>query len=67
MNAARNIRGRQIWRLGVLILIYRALTIGAHADAWVPPAGGTVDVEYCNFTTAGITPAAATLQIRVLQ
>ncbi len=40
MNAARNIRGRQIWRLGVLILIYRALTIGAHADAWVPPAGG---------------------------
>ena len=30
-------------------------------------AAGTVSIEYCNVTTAGITPAALTFEIRVIQ
>jgi len=43
-----------------------SITNGLTTYAWVSSAS-TVSVEYCNETTGGITPAAATLQVVVIQ
>lgn len=43
-----------------------AISTGLIERAWVS-AANTVSVQYCNVTTAGITPAAATIQVTVFQ
>lgn len=42
------------------------ISAGLIERAWVS-AANTVSVMYCNITTAGITPSAATLQVTVIQ
>ena len=43
-----------------------AVSSGLAPYAWVSSVN-TVSVEYCNVTTGGITPAAATLQVTVIE